>query len=164
MIVLKILTFLWPFIREMMFGDKKLSEILKRNKRRLALTLLLLVSLGVNLVVVPKLFTITKTYLELVKSSENEKCTQNTSPRVFSEIKNPIVPTTPFQTVPVKKELLNTENTVKYPKKGKTDSTDKNKGVPLDHTANPLKTADKEFEDILQKEKKALEDKTWAID
>lgn len=61
------LRLLWPFLKEMLLGDKTLSEAIKTNKMRVLLLFLILGSFAMNLFVVPRVFDISSQYVELEK-------------------------------------------------------------------------------------------------
>lgn len=70
------LRLLWPFLKEMVLGDKTLSEAIKTNKMRVLLLFLILGSFAMNLFVVPRVYDISSQYVELEK--EHKKLTDAT--------------------------------------------------------------------------------------
>jgi hypothetical protein len=65
--ILKILAFLWPFIKEMVLGDKTLREALKDNKKKVLLALMILASIGLNFFTISRLVIISKDHVVLQK-------------------------------------------------------------------------------------------------
>ena len=59
------LRLLWPFLKEMVLGDKTLSEALKTNKMRVLLLFLIVGSFAMNFFVVPRVYEISSQYVEL---------------------------------------------------------------------------------------------------
>lgn len=62
---MSVLKLLWPFLKEMLLGDKTVGEALKTNKMRVLLLFLILGSFGMNLLVAPRLYAISSQYIEL---------------------------------------------------------------------------------------------------
>lgn len=60
-----ILRFLWPFLKEMVLGDKTLTQALRTNKLRLLLLFAIIGSLGMNIWLTPRLFDISTQYIQL---------------------------------------------------------------------------------------------------
>lgn len=61
----KLITFLFPFIKEMVLGEKTIREALRTNKMRVFLIGLILLSFFLNIVLVPKLVRISADYVIL---------------------------------------------------------------------------------------------------
>lgn len=61
----KLLTFLFPFIKEMILGEKTIKEALKTNKMRVFLIGLILLSFFLNMFTIPKLVRISADYVIL---------------------------------------------------------------------------------------------------
>lgn len=59
------LKFLWPFLKEMVLGDKTMGQAIKTNKMRVLLLFLILGSFATNIVVVPRTYEISAQYLDL---------------------------------------------------------------------------------------------------
>ena len=70
MLTLKVVAFLWPFLKEMLLGDKSILETIRGAKNRLALVVLILVSLILNAFTIPRLVEISSEYLSLHKKHE----------------------------------------------------------------------------------------------
>lgn len=73
----KAVVFFWPFVKEMLLGDKTFGQALKTNKFKTLFAVLIMLSFAMNILAVPRLFVITNEYLalskkyqELVKSLE----------------------------------------------------------------------------------------------
>lgn len=63
-----VLKWLWPFLKEMVLGDKTVGQALRTNKARVLLLILILGSLGMNMLMTPRLVTISAQYIELQKT------------------------------------------------------------------------------------------------
>lgn len=61
----KILAMIWPFVREMFFGNKNLRQILKENKFRVVVLVILTSSMGLNYFLSHRVVLISRDYLEL---------------------------------------------------------------------------------------------------
>lgn len=61
----KLITFLFPFIKEMILGEKTIKEALKTNKMRVFLIGLILLSFFLNMFTIPKLVKISADYVIL---------------------------------------------------------------------------------------------------
>lgn len=71
--IFKVLAWLWPFIKEMVLGDKTFKEALDDNKKKVLLIILIFVSLGLNLFLVPRVVVISSNFLALEKENEKNK-------------------------------------------------------------------------------------------
>jgi hypothetical protein len=76
MIILRIFIFIWPFIKEMVLGDKTLKTTIITYKKRVLLITLIFISFGMNLFTIPRLFVISNQYLNLMKK-KNTDCTKS---------------------------------------------------------------------------------------
>lgn len=65
--ILKVLAFLWPFIKEMVLGDKTLKEAIKDNKKKVLLALLIMVSVGMNFFTISRLVVVSQNYINVEK-------------------------------------------------------------------------------------------------
>jgi hypothetical protein len=65
--IIKVLTLLWPFIKDMVLGDKTLAEAIKDNKKKVMLALMILFSLGLNFFLVSRLIIVSQNYVTLEK-------------------------------------------------------------------------------------------------
>lgn len=65
--ILKVLAFLWPFIKEMVLGDKTLKEAIKDNKKKVLLALMILASIGLNFFAISRLVVVSKDFVVLQK-------------------------------------------------------------------------------------------------
>lgn len=61
----KLITFIFPFIKEMILGEKTIKEALKTNKMRVFLIGLILLSFFLNMFTIPKLVKISADYVIL---------------------------------------------------------------------------------------------------
>jgi hypothetical protein len=64
---MKIAVFIWPFLKEMILGDRTLKEAVKSNKIRVLTIGIIFLSLALNFFAFPRLVSITKQHLELAK-------------------------------------------------------------------------------------------------
>jgi hypothetical protein len=67
---LKIISFLWPFLKEVILGDRTIREALRHHVGRILLIGLILLSVGLNFLTVPKLLSISYEYIELKRKYE----------------------------------------------------------------------------------------------
>jgi hypothetical protein len=67
---IKILTFLWPFVKELTLGDKTLIEALKTNKKKVFFAALVMLSFAINIFVVPKLVAISNNHVILQREHD----------------------------------------------------------------------------------------------
>jgi hypothetical protein len=65
MVVFKVFILLWPFIKEMVLGDKSLMHALRNNKKKVLFILTIFMSIGLNFIVTYKLVELSKDYLAL---------------------------------------------------------------------------------------------------
>ena len=72
MLTLKIIGFLFPFIKEMMLGEKTLKEAIKTNKFRVVIIAGILLSIVVNLFAVPRLLAISAQHIELKRKHDTQ--------------------------------------------------------------------------------------------
>ena len=63
-----LLKLFWPFIKEMILGDKTVAQAVKTHKLRVALIALIFGSFALNIYVIPKTVEISSKYLELEKN------------------------------------------------------------------------------------------------
>lgn len=68
MLAWRFVTFMWPFLRELVIGKKTIAEAAKSHTGRLILLIFILSSFGLNGWAVPKVIAISKKYLTLEKS------------------------------------------------------------------------------------------------
>lgn len=66
----KLLPFIWPFVKELMLGNKTLTEAFKDNKKKVFTVALIMASFALNIFVVPKLLTISGQYVILQREHE----------------------------------------------------------------------------------------------
>jgi len=63
----KILTMLWPFVKEMLFGQKKAGQILTEHKAMVAMMVLIVASVALNAFLIKRVVGISQEYLILKK-------------------------------------------------------------------------------------------------
>lgn len=68
--IFKILTFLWPFIKELVLGEKTVRQAIRSNRWKLVLTIVICISFVVNLLAVPRLVVMANDYVKLNKKYE----------------------------------------------------------------------------------------------
>jgi hypothetical protein len=73
MSVFKFLSFLFPFIKEMVLGDKTVKEALKTNKTRVLVLVLILASFAMNFWLVPKIIRISAYAVSLEHKLDDAK-------------------------------------------------------------------------------------------
>jgi hypothetical protein len=99
--IFKILLFIWPFIKEMVLGKKTMKEAIKDNKRKVAIAFVIVASLGLNMVTLTRLWTLSAQYVDLQKryTFVDKKMTETTA--AFNELrkKQGLPPTTPHDAV-----------------------------------------------------------------
>ncbi len=80
----KILPFIWPFVKELMLGNKTLAEAFKDNKKKVLMTLIIMLSFALNIFVIPKLITISGQHILLQREHDKLQASlkdqHNTSP------------------------------------------------------------------------------------
>lgn len=64
---LKAVVFIWPFLKELLLGERTLKEAVRSNKVRLITIGVILLSVALNFFLLPRLVTITRDHLELMK-------------------------------------------------------------------------------------------------
>lgn len=69
----KALGLAWPFIKEMMLGDKTLVQALRSNKLRLVFMAVGIASMGLNYLTLPKLYSVSLEYKNLQKTYKELK-------------------------------------------------------------------------------------------
>jgi len=70
MLVFKILSMLWPFIKEMLFGQKTMAQILKEHKGLVAVGLISGMLLVTNVFLMKRIVVISHDYITLRKKYE----------------------------------------------------------------------------------------------
>lgn len=65
---LKLLVFIWPFLKEMVLGEQTLRQAALNNKVRVLVICIIVLSLGLNAFTIPRLVGITQQHLDLVKT------------------------------------------------------------------------------------------------
>jgi hypothetical protein len=104
----KLISLLFPFIKEMVLGEKSLREALKTNKMRVFLVFLIMFSFFCNVFFTPKLIRVSadlvileKKYKEL--QAEKTVCPEPPKPSVEHKrqvVEKPTVPVTPPESTP----------------------------------------------------------------
>jgi hypothetical protein len=101
----KLIAFIFPFIKEMVLGEKTVREALKTNKMKVAVLTLIMLSFFLNIVFIPKFFKVAAEYVMLEKKYKEN----STGPQ-----KTPVVPAVP---APKPKEPKEQPKPVKEPEK-----------------------------------------------
>ncbi len=70
MLAIKILSFLWPFIKEMVLGKHTLIEAIRKNAKRFFFMSAFFASIGLNILMIPRLVQISNDYINLNKKYE----------------------------------------------------------------------------------------------
>jgi hypothetical protein len=86
----KILTTIWPFIREMFFGNKTMAEIIKDNKFRVLMLALITASMTLNYFLTSRTVAISRDYLVLKAEYEALKSSKKTPVTQSQEVKHQI--------------------------------------------------------------------------
>jgi hypothetical protein len=71
MLIFRIIGFLWPFLKEMILGDKTLKEALKSHKGRVLLIAGIILSVCINFFAIPRLVDISSKYVLLKREYES---------------------------------------------------------------------------------------------
>lgn len=69
----KVFLFFWPFLKEMVLGEKSVQDAVTSNKLRLVTLGLILMSLALNMFTIPKLVSVTQQYLDLRHQYQNSQ-------------------------------------------------------------------------------------------
>lgn len=88
----KLITFLFPFVKEMLLGEKTIREALKTNKMRVFLIGLILLSFFLNMTVIPRMIRISADYVLLdrkYKDLEEGKSVATPAPKPVQPPKQP---------------------------------------------------------------------------
>lgn len=88
----KILTTIWPFIREMFFGNKTMAEIIKDNKFRVLMLAIITASMTLNYFLTSRTVAISRDYLVLKAEYEALKSSKKTPVTHSQEVKQPVPP------------------------------------------------------------------------
>ena len=70
--ILKLLQALWPFIRELVLGEKTMKEAIKSNKMKILLMVIIFASFIVNMLAVPRLYSVSKQYLDQARACSDK--------------------------------------------------------------------------------------------
>ena len=111
MLVLKAITFFWPFLKEMILGEKTLKESLKTHKGRVLLIGVILFSIALNFFAIPKLVAISREHIELRK--KYKEMTEPAPPDAPGPavVKGPVTPPEPPPSPPRQPEPYRSEPT-----------------------------------------------------
>lgn len=91
--LIKTLSFLWPFIKEMVFGNKTVAESVRANKIKSLFFFVAVLSLVLNLILFQRLIVIGKDHIDFVKEIKTKKgCTIPITPAVIPEKEIPKQP------------------------------------------------------------------------
>lgn len=73
--LIKLTMFLWPFVKEIILGDKTLKEAAKHHKKKLVLIFIIFLSIWINFFTIAKIFSVPKekstTSAKLDRDSDN---------------------------------------------------------------------------------------------
>lgn len=119
--VIKILQALWPFIKEMVLGERSLKQALTNNKKRVAFIVLVFTSIALNIVTLPRLFTIAKQHLALIKDME-KKDKEIEELKKPKEVKKPKVEVIQDSSLPAKVEKSRKRSTQKSSTPGRAET------------------------------------------
>lgn len=98
MLYIKLVQFAWPFLKEMFLGKKTLQEALRDAKGRLAAVAIVIGSILLNYITVPKLVAISKDYV-LLRNKHEEAMVELEKLRVATaKLQKPPVPHIPKDT------------------------------------------------------------------
>lgn len=67
MMLLKLFGFVWPYIKELVLGDRSIRHALRYNKFRMTVIGLIFLSIGLNFFAVPKVFTLSARIVDMQK-------------------------------------------------------------------------------------------------
>lgn len=99
----KVFMFFWPFLKEMILGEKTVKQAVETNKWRVLTLGVILMSISLNFLAVPKLISVTQDYLELRKkylSSQEEIAKLKSRPPTVIARQEPVRPTAEPRVVP----------------------------------------------------------------
>lgn len=145
-IFLKVLPYMWPFIREMVLGRKSLLAAVRDNKKKVFFITLIIVSFGLNFLTVPRLFSMSVQYVTLDKRYKELEARYN---RVTSSAKYPNA------------NGLEQQIQIKESVKQKPSEAEKKPKLAKEEEKEPSSKADmnqikEQFEKIRQREEKEL--------
>jgi outer membrane biosynthesis protein TonB len=150
--IIKVLVFIWPFIKEMVLGDKSVGEAAKDNKMKVLIAFIMIASIGLNMFTINRLWAISQNYLDLRKEYATLAEQSHKPPKV--EKPAPAQPTVPVAQNDPKFE----DPPPPPPKKGKKSSKDKKEPQPPpttdSETADRYKKLREDFEKIKKREEK----------
>jgi len=149
-IFLKVLPYMWPFIREMVLGRKSLLAALRDNKKKVFFITLIIVSFGLNFLTVPRLVSMSVQYVTLDKRYKELEARYN---RVTSSSKYP--------NANGLEQQIQIKETNKERAKEKSPATEKKPSPKKEEDKGPASKADvdqikQQFEKIRQREEKEL--------
>jgi hypothetical protein len=110
-IFFKLIPYIWPFLREMVLGNKPILKAVRDNKKKLLFLALILFSFGMNFVMLPRLVSMSMQYIALEKKHnelEAKYKAVSTLPKPTKEVKpepRPIVEEIPVQKFPVMEKV-----------------------------------------------------------
>lgn len=77
MSIFKLLPFIWPFVKELILGNKTLTEAFKDNKKKVFLTIAIMLSFALNIFAIPKLITISGQHVILQREHDEMQAQYN---------------------------------------------------------------------------------------
>lgn len=80
----KLLPFIWPFVKELILGNKTVAEAFKDNKKKVLLTGVIMASFAINIFAIPKLVSMASAHVILQREHDHLQTQynelKNTSP------------------------------------------------------------------------------------
>lgn len=95
MLFLKILSMLWPFIKEVALGDKTVMETFRTNKMKFVGIAIIVASLGLNYFAVSKIITISRDHIALMKKYKAMESSKKSPLTAEVEVKQQVPTPTP---------------------------------------------------------------------
>lgn len=150
MSIIKVLMFIWPFIKEMVLGEKTMTDAARDNKMKVVMIFILLASIGMNMFTIDRLWNISKEYLAL----KREYATLvEQSKKAPTKVEKPV----PHEPLAIKSEdpVFGEEDPpLKKGKKGKKSKPEKQPPTPVSDTADRYQKLREDFEKIKKREEK----------
>jgi hypothetical protein len=110
MLFMKIMSLLWPFIKEVVLGEKTVLETFKTNKKKLFGIALIIASIGLNYFAVSKVIVVSREYITLMKKYKALESSKQSPITNGLEVRQEI-PSAPTAPMPdVKKPELTAED------------------------------------------------------
>jgi len=150
MSLIKIFLFIWPFIKEMVLGEKSMREAARDNKMKVLLAIVLSCSLVVNIFSVNRLWTLSQEYLDLRKE---HALLDGKYKKIASGEHSPLKPVAAIRPPQVIDESPDAPVTKKPAKKHKSKKTTHTEPEDIDDiNAERIRQLKQDFEKIKQRE------------